>query len=50
MVVPHFAANRIPLAGPFPPLRRYVRVSIGRLAEMHEFSRVWDLMPGMHHM
>jgi histidinol-phosphate aminotransferase len=49
-VVGHFAANRILLPSPFPPLGQYVRVSIGRSAEMHEFWRVWDLMPGMGHM
>ena len=49
-VVAHFAANRILLPSPFPPLGQHVRVSIGRSAEMHEFWRVWDLMPGMHHM
>jgi histidinol-phosphate aminotransferase len=47
-VVAHFAANRILLPHPFPPLEQYVRVSIGTPAEMREFWRVWDLMPGMH--
>ena len=49
-VVPHFAASRIVLPRPFPPLEQYVRVSIGTPAEMHEFWRVWDLMPGANHM
>jgi histidinol-phosphate aminotransferase len=48
--IAHFTANRILLPSPFPPLDQYIRVSIGTSAEMHEFWRVWDLMPGMHHM
>jgi len=48
-VVAHFAASQISLPRPFPPLEQYVRVSIGTSVEMHEFWRVWDLMPGMMH-
>jgi hypothetical protein len=49
-VIAHFAANRIVLAGPFPPLDQYMRVSIGTPAHMQEFWRVWDLMPHQHQM
>jgi histidinol-phosphate aminotransferase len=50
-VVEHFKRNRILLPSPFPRFDRYVRVSLGRAAEMHEFWRVWGLMPGGgHHM
>jgi histidinol-phosphate aminotransferase len=48
-VIEHFAANRIALPHPIPPLNQYVRVSLGTPTQMHEFWRVWDLMPGMHH-
>ena len=48
-VIAHFAANRIVLAGPFPPLDQYMRVAIGTPAQMQEFWRVWDLMPHQHH-
>jgi histidinol-phosphate aminotransferase len=44
-IVDHFAQNNIALAPPFPPLNRYVRVSLGTAAEMREFWRIWDLMP-----
>lgn len=48
-VVDHFTKHNILLAPPFPPLHKYVRVSLGLPAEMHEFWRVWDIMP-MHKM
>jgi histidinol-phosphate/aromatic aminotransferase/cobyric acid decarboxylase-like protein len=44
-IIDHFAQNNIALARPFPPLNRYVRVSLGTAAEMREFWRIWDLMP-----
>lgn len=45
-VVDHFAQNAIILPRPFAPLNDYVRVSLGTPAEMREFWRLWDLMPG----
>jgi len=48
-VIEHFRANSITLPEPFPAFENHVRVSIGTTAEMHEFWRVWDLMPG-HNM
>jgi hypothetical protein len=48
-VVSHFAAHRIALPAPFPPLNQYVRVTIGTGPQMQEFWRVWDLMPPMPH-
>jgi histidinol-phosphate aminotransferase len=48
-VIAHLAANRIVVAGPFPPLDQYMRVAIGTPAQMQEFWRVWDLMPHQHH-
>jgi histidinol-phosphate aminotransferase len=48
-VVEHFRTNNITLPEPFPAFENHVRVSIGTTAEMREFWRVWDLMPG-HNM
>jgi len=45
-IVEHFARNNIVLPAAFAPLNQYVRVSLGTAAEMSEFWRVWDLMPG----
>jgi histidinol-phosphate aminotransferase len=47
-VVEHFAKHHILVPRPVPLLGSYIRVSIGTPAEMHEFWRVWDLMPGGH--
>jgi histidinol-phosphate aminotransferase len=47
-VIDHFAKHRILVAGPFAGFEKYVRVSLGTPAEMREFWRVWDLMPGGH--
>ena len=47
-VVDHFAKHGILVAGPIPGFDKYIRVSIGTPAEMREFWRVWDLMPGGH--
>jgi len=47
-VVDHFAKHRVLVAGPIPGFDSYIRVSIGTSAEMREFWRVWDLMPGGH--
>jgi histidinol-phosphate/aromatic aminotransferase/cobyric acid decarboxylase-like protein len=49
-VVEHFARHRILVAGSFPGFDKYIRVSIGTPAEMREFWRAWDLMPGGHMM
>ena len=47
-IVEHFRKNGVLVPAPFPPLDKYIRVSLGTPAEMREFWRVWDLMP-MHH-
>ena len=47
-MVDHFAKHRVLVAGPIPGFDKYIRVSIGAPAEMREFWRVWDLMPGGH--
>ena len=49
-VVEHFRRHRILIAGTLPGFDKYVRVSIGTSAEMREFWRVWDLLPGGHMM
>jgi histidinol-phosphate aminotransferase len=47
-VVEHFAKHQILVPRAVPALESYVRVSLGTPAEMLEFWRVWDLMPGGH--
>ena len=47
-IVEHHRKNGVLVAGPFPTLDNYIRVSLGTPSEMREFWRVWDLMP-MHH-
>jgi histidinol-phosphate aminotransferase len=49
-VVDHFAKHRVLVAGPIAGFDKYIRVSIGTPADMREFWRVWDLMPGGHMM
>jgi histidinol-phosphate aminotransferase len=44
-VVEHFKKNGIEIGRPFPPLDNYIRVTLGKPAEMAEFWRVWDLAP-----
>jgi histidinol-phosphate aminotransferase len=44
-VVEHFRRNNIILPHPFPPLSKYVRVSLGARQDMEQFWRVWDLLP-----
>ncbi len=44
-VVEHFRKNNIILPPPFPPMDKYVRVSLGLPQDMLEFWRVWDLLP-----
>jgi histidinol-phosphate aminotransferase len=47
-VYEHFATHQILVARPVAALESYIRVSLGTAAEMREFWRVWDLMPGGH--
>ena len=49
-VVEHFARHRVLIAGSLAGFEKYIRVSLGTPAEMREFWRVWDLMPGGHMM
>ena len=44
-VVEHFRNHNIILPRPFPPMDKYVRVSLGTREDMLEFWRIWDLMP-----
>jgi histidinol-phosphate aminotransferase len=46
----HFAIHGIVVPRPVPALASYIRVSLGTPAEMREFWRVWDLLPGGHMM
>ena len=49
-IVEHFKTNRALVAGPFPGYETCIRVALGTTAEIGEFWRVWDLLPGHHHM
>jgi histidinol-phosphate aminotransferase len=49
-VVQHFRKHAILIGPVFPGFEKYVRVSMGTADQMNEFWRVWDLMPGSHHM
>jgi len=49
-IVEHFKTNRALVAGPFPGYETYIRVALGTTAEIHEFWRIWDLLPGHHRM
>lgn len=44
-VLAHFRKNNILLGSGFPGADDFVRVSIGRPAEMKQFWRVWDMLP-----
>jgi len=44
-VIEHFKKNGVEIGRPFPPLDNYIRVTLGKPAEMAEFWRVWDLAP-----
>jgi len=44
-VLEHFRKSSILLGPPVPEMDIYVRVSLGRREEMHEFWRVWDTLP-----
>jgi histidinol-phosphate aminotransferase len=44
-VIEHFKRNGVLIGRPFPPLDNYIRVTLGKPAEMSEFWRVWDLAP-----
>jgi histidinol-phosphate aminotransferase len=44
-VLPHLEKNNVLVAPPIPAMDKYIRVSLGTPAEMHEFWRVWDLLP-----
>ncbi len=45
-VIEHFRAHEILVGGPIPTFDKSIRVSLGAAAEMREFWRLWDLMPG----
>jgi len=49
-IVEHFKTNRALIAGPFPGYETCIRVALGTTAEIGEFWRIWDLLPGHHHM
>jgi histidinol-phosphate aminotransferase len=44
-VIVHFRQRNILVGRPFPPMETYLRVSLGRPAEMQAFWKAWDEMP-----
>jgi histidinol-phosphate aminotransferase len=48
-VIEHFKKHEILVGPSIPAFEKSIRVSLGTPAQMREFWRVWDLMPG-HHM
>jgi hypothetical protein len=49
-VIEHLKKNNV-LVGPrIPAMDKYIRVSLGTPRDMHEFWRVWDLMPPIEKM
>ena len=48
--VEHLQRHEIFVGPTFPSMDQYVRISLGTPAEMRQFWRVWDLMPGGHKM
>lgn len=44
-VIAHFQQQNIRVGRPFPPMETYLRVSLGRPAEMQAFWKAWDQMP-----
>ena len=49
-VIEHFGKNDILIGRAFPPMNTHIRISLGTPEEMHEFWRVWDLLPFSHGM
>jgi len=47
--IEHFKRHGILVSWPVPLFDRHIRVALGTAAQMREFWRVWDLLPG-HHM
>ena len=45
IVGPFSRQSGVEIGRPFPPLDDYIRVTLGKPAEMTEFWRVWDLAP-----
>jgi histidinol-phosphate aminotransferase len=45
-VIEHLEKHEILVGRPIPAFEKSIRVSLGTPAEMREFWRVWDLMPG----
>ncbi len=46
LVFEHLKKNNVLVAPPIPEMNKYIRVSLGTPADMLQFWRVWDLMPG----
>ncbi len=48
-VLDHFQRYNIALGPAVPQMKEYVRVAIGTREDMHEFWRVWKLLPSTSH-
>src|SRR5947209_6728189 len=44
-VIAHLKKNNILIGPKYPVLDKYIRVSLGKPAEMQQFWRIWDQMP-----
>jgi len=49
-IIEHFRKNNVLIGRGFPPMNTHIRISLGAPDEMHEFWRVWDLLPFSHGM
>jgi histidinol-phosphate aminotransferase len=49
-IIEHFRKNNVLIGRLFPPLTTHIRVSLGTRDEMHEFWKVWDMLPFSHGM
>jgi histidinol-phosphate aminotransferase len=45
-VIEHFRKHEVLVGAPVPGFEKSIRVSLGTPAEMQEFWRLWDAMPG----
>jgi histidinol-phosphate aminotransferase len=48
-VIQHFRQSNILIGRSFPPMRTYIRISLGRPEEMQRFWQAWDTLPYPKH-
>jgi len=49
-IIQHFRKNNILIGRRFPPMDTYLRISLGRPAEMKAFWQTWNMLPYPKHM